>query len=160
VSDHDRTRMMSSDVERWLDLRRTVAFASRKPGTLDDLARRRGRMNPRLSQEWLRHLVTVGGRHDADGWRWKIDAAMRFGGFGPWRPEWTLLRLPGLPMPFLGILAGEQEEMGWGTLPEQVTPYLPDGSRCVILDGVGHFAHVERPHEVAQMVIDFVGGGR
>ena len=45
----------------------------------------------------LAALPGVGRRpRDDDGWRWKIDPTMRFGGFGPWRPEWTLLRLPGL----------------------------------------------------------------
>jgi pimeloyl-ACP methyl ester carboxylesterase len=158
VSDHERTRMMSGDVERWLDDRRKVSQASRKPGTLEDLARRRGRMNPRLSHEWLCHLVTVGARHDEDGWRWKIDPAMRFGGFGPWRPEWTISRLPGLPMPFFGILGNELEEMGWGTLPHHVAPFLPDGGRCEVLENVGHFVHIEQPQVVSQMVLDFLGG--
>jgi len=83
---------------------------------------------------------------------------MRFGGFGPWRPEWTIARLPGLPMPFLGILGREVEPMGWGTLPEQVAPYVPDGSRCVIVDDVGHFVHIEKPELVAGMVLEFLGG--
>jgi pimeloyl-ACP methyl ester carboxylesterase len=157
VSEHERTRMMGSDITGWLDHRRATAGGERKPGTLDDLARRRGRMNPRLSFEWLCHLVTVGARLDADGWRWKIDASMRFGGFGPWRPEWTLTRLPGLPMPFLGILGREQEEMGWGTLPHHVMPYLPYGGRCEVLDDVGHFVHIEQPDLVAGMVLDFIG---
>jgi pimeloyl-ACP methyl ester carboxylesterase len=158
VSDHERTRMMASDVSNWLDLRRQVAFASRKPGTFEELARRRGRMNPRLSEQWLQHLVRVGAREDADGWRWKIDPAMRFGGFGPWRPEWTVARLPGLPMPFLGLLGTEEEPMGWGTLPEQIAPFVPEGSRCVVVDGVGHFVHIERPDVVAGMVLEFLGG--
>jgi hypothetical protein len=46
----------------------------RKPGTLDELARRRGRMNPRLDPQWLRYLVSVGAERDADGWRWKINS--------------------------------------------------------------------------------------
>jgi len=158
VSDHERTRMMTGDVQRWLDDRRTVSSATRKPGTLEDLARRRGRMNPRLSHEWLCHLVSVGARHDADGWRWKIDPAMRFGGFGPWRPEWTISRLPGLPMPFFGILGSELEEMGWGTLPRHVAAYLPDGGRCEVLENVGHFVHIEQPELVSRMVLDFLGG--
>jgi len=158
VSDHERTRMMTGDVQRWLDDRRTVSTATRKPGTLEDLARRRGRMNPRLSHEWLCHLVSVGARHDADGWRWKIDPAMRFGGFGPWRPEWTISRLPGLPMPFFGILGSELEEMGWGTLPRHVAAYLPDGGRCEVLENVGHFVHIEQPELVSRMVLDFLGG--
>ena len=156
MSDHERTRMMTSEVGSWLDLRRAVSLASRKPGTIDGLAARRGRMNPRLSMDWLRHLVTVGARLDADGWRWKIDPAMRFGGFGPWRPEWTISRLPGLPMPFFGILASELEEMGWGTSPADVAPFLPDGGRCEMLKGVGHFIHIEQPDLVAAMIIDFL----
>ena len=39
-------------------------------------------MNPRLDRAWLEYLVTVGGRHDADGWRWKIDPFLHLGGFG------------------------------------------------------------------------------
>lgn len=157
ASDHERTTTMANEVEHWLDLRRRVATAARKPGTLDELAERRGKMNPRLSREWLRHLVTVGGRHDDDGWRWKIDPQMRFGGFGPWRPEWTITRLPGLAMPFLAILGSEHEAMGFGTTARQVEKFLPDGGRCVTLEGVGHFVHIERPETVAAMVLEFIG---
>lgn len=157
VSEHERTRMMASDISAWLDHRRSTADAARKPGTLDELAKRRGRMNPRLPFEWLRYLVSVGAFESADGWRWKIDPSMRFGGFGPWRPEWTINRLPGLPMPFLGVLGREQEEMGWGTLPHHVMPYLPEGGRCEVLDDVGHFVHIERPEQVSAMVLEFLG---
>jgi pimeloyl-ACP methyl ester carboxylesterase len=160
VSEHERTRMMASDISAWLDHRRTTADAARKPGTLDELAARRGRMNPRLPFEWLRYLVSVGAFESADGWRWKIDPSMRFGGFGPWRPEWTINRLPGLPMPFLGVLGREQEEMGWGTLPHHVMPYLPEGGRCEVLDEVGHFVHFERPEQVSAMVLEFLGAPR
>lgn len=158
MAEHERTRMMASDVAGWLDHRRRTSEAQRKPGTIDDLARRRARMNPRLELDWLRYLVTVGARRDPDGWRWKIDPSMRMGGFGPWRPEWTIMRLPGLPMPFLGILGAELEEMGWGTLPHHVRPYLPPGGICEVLEGVGHFVHIEQPQTVARLVLDFLGG--
>jgi pimeloyl-ACP methyl ester carboxylesterase len=157
VASHERTRMLAGDVERWLDGRRRTADARRKPGTLDELAARRGRMNPRLSPAWLRHLVSVGGRQDEDGWRWKIDPTMVMGGFGPWRPEGTIMRLPGLPMPFLAVLGGQIEEMGWGTEPEKVRPFLPPGGRLEILPDVGHFVHVERPAVVADLVLDHIG---
>ena len=104
VPDHDQSRMLANEVGGWLDFRHEASESIRKPGTLEQLAERRGRMNPRLSKEWLEYLVTVGARHDPDGWRWKLDPSMRFGGFGPWRPEWTATRLPGLGMPFLGVL--------------------------------------------------------
>jgi pimeloyl-ACP methyl ester carboxylesterase len=156
VANHERTRMLAVELEGWLDHRRSAAFATRKPGTLDELARRRARMNPRLPLDWLRYLVSVGAREDADGWRWKLDPSMRFGGFGPWRPEWSLLRMPGLSMPFLGVLGLEIEEMGWGTKPEDVEPYLPAGARFEVLEGAGHFVHIEEPDLVAGMVLEFL----
>ena len=156
VAEHVRTKMMANEIAGWLEHRRRTSSASRKPGTLDELAARRARMNPRLDPAWLRYLAAVGARHDDDGWRWKIDPTMRFGGFGPWRPEWTLLRLPGLAMPFLAVLGRQPEEMGWGTDPERVLPYLPPGGRCEILDDVGHFVHIEAPDLVAELVLEHV----
>ena len=71
VTDHERTRRFANEVGRWRDRRRAAASAERKPGTLDDLARRRARMNPRLPHAWLRYIATIGARRDRDGWRWK-----------------------------------------------------------------------------------------
>ena len=82
---------------------------------------------------------------------------MRFGGFGPWRPEWALLRMPGIGVPFLGVLGLEVEDMGWGTRPEDVVPYLPLGARFEVLPDVGHFVHIEQPALVAELILDFVG---
>ncbi len=160
VAEHERTRMIGSDIGGWLDHRRKTAEATRRAGTLEELARRRGKMNPRLSFEWLCFLVTVGARQDPDGWRWKLDPSMRFGGFGPWRPEWTASRMPGLGMPFLGVLAGQQEPMGWGTLPHQIEPFVPATGRLEVLADSGHFVHIEQPELVAGLVLDFLGGTR
>jgi pimeloyl-ACP methyl ester carboxylesterase len=157
VADHERTRLLADELAGWLDHRLRAGSASRKPGSLDELAERRGRMNPRLSLDWLRYLVTIGARHDADGWRWKIDPALRMGGFGPWRPEWALYRMPGLAVPLLGVLGLEVEPMGWGTAPEDVVGYLPPGGRLETLEGTGHFVHIEKPREVGDMVLDFLG---
>jgi pimeloyl-ACP methyl ester carboxylesterase len=156
VSEQQRTRLLHGELTSWLDHRRTLVGKQRRPGTIDELARRRGRMNPRMSQEWLRYLVTVGARHDADGWRWKIDPTLRLGGFGPWRPEWSMLRLPGIGVPVLGVLGLELEVMGWGTRPADVIPYLPPGARFEALEGVGHFVHIEQPRLVADMVLEFL----
>jgi pimeloyl-ACP methyl ester carboxylesterase len=156
VSDRERTRMVQGEIQGWLDHRRAVAEKQRRPGTIDELAARRGRMNPRLDPDWLRYLVTIGARHDADGWRWKIDPVLRPGGFGPWRPEWSMQRVPGIGVPFLGVLGLELEQMGWGTAPEDVTPYLPPGAEFVALDGVGHFVHIEQPRVIADLVIEFL----
>jgi pimeloyl-ACP methyl ester carboxylesterase len=157
IPNHDRTRMLAAELTAWLDHRRVAADIHRKPGSLEDLARRRARMNPRLSREWLLYIASIGARHDPDGWRWKLDPSMRFGGFGPWRPEWSLYRLSSLGMPFLGLLSLEPEVMGWGTRPEEVTPWLPRNARFEALEGVGHFVHIEQPDLVAELVVDFLG---
>ncbi len=156
VSERDRTRLLASELQSWLDHRRRVAEAVRKPGSIDDLARRRQRMNPRLSLDWLRYLVPIGARQASDGWRWKIDTALRFGGFGPWRPEWSMWRLPALPMPVMAVLGLTVEEMGWGTQPEDVQPFLPPGARFIPLDDTGHFVHIEKPDVIADLILDFL----
>ncbi len=157
IAEHERTKMLTGEVTGWLDHRGRTTGAQRKPGTIDELAARRGRMNPRHSMDWLRYLVTVGAVEDHEGWRWKLDPAIRFGGFGPWRPEWSLYRLAGLGIPFYGMLVEIEEEMGWGTAPDDVRPYIPEGGRLEVIEGVGHFAHIEQPTEVAERILDFLG---
>lgn len=175
MADHERTKMLRGELEGWLDHRREVAEAERRPGTITALAERRARMNPRLTMDWLEYLVTIGAERvdqadgtgapdvfevvdDPDGlWRWKLDPGLRFGGFGPWRPEWSMQRLPGIGVPVLGVLGLENEMMGWGTRPPDVEPNLPPGARFVPLEGVGHFVHIEQPRLIADLILDFLG---
>ena len=156
VPEHNRTRMLPGRAAAWLEHRRTAGDKARRPGTLEGLAERRGRMNPRLDPAWIRYLVPIGARPADDGWRWKIDPTLRPGGFGPWRPEWSMARLPSLGMPTLCVLGRELEPMGWGTLPEDVVPYLPPGGRFFGLEGVGHFVHIEQPRMVADLVLELL----
>jgi len=155
VAEHDRAKHLDEVLGTWLDWRRRTHEAVRKPGTLEELARRRARMNPRLSHEWLRYLVTIGARPDPDGWRWKIDPSLRFGGFGPFRPSWSADRARGLPVPLLGIIGTEHEEMGWGATPESLRRHLPPAARIEVVEDTGHFVHIEQPDRVAEMVLEF-----
>lgn len=156
VPDHDQSRLLAGEIGSWLDYRHDAPTAIRKPGTLEELAQRRAKMNPRLSIEWLEYLVTIGARHDADGWRWKLDPTMRFGGFGPWRPEWSALRMVSLPIPFLGILGTVDEPMGWGARARDVLPWIPQGGRLEVLEDIGHFIHIEDPERVSALVLEFL----
>jgi pimeloyl-ACP methyl ester carboxylesterase len=156
VADHERTKLLATELSGWLEHRRAAGDKVRRADTLAGLAERRGRMNPRLSQAWLRYLVTRGARKDADGWRWKIDPVLRPGGFGPWRAQWSMARLASLPVPLLGLLATENEPMGWDTAPADVKPYLPRRAELVQMQGVGHFIHIEQPERTAQLVLDFL----
>ncbi len=156
VPDRNRTRMLNGELSGWLDHRRTAAQKVRRPGTPQELAERRGRMNPRLDPAWLRYLVPIGAFEADDGWRWKIDPSMRMGGFGPSKPEWSMARLPSLGMPVLCVLGLDLEVMGWGTIPEDVYPNLPPQGRFVPLDGVGHFVHIEKPAVIADLVLEMI----
>jgi pimeloyl-ACP methyl ester carboxylesterase len=156
VAERERTLMMREEISGWLDHRRQALALRRHPGTLDELAQRRARMNPRLSHDWLRYLVQQGARRDPDGWRWKIDPSLRMGGFGPFRSRWATDRLPGFPIPMLALLATEQEPMGWGVTAADVEPYLPPTARVVALPGTGHFIHIEHPKEAAALVLEFL----
>ncbi len=156
IADHDRTKMLANDLSHWLDHRARASSKVRRPDTLEGLAERRGKMNPRLTPEWLRYLVTVGARHDAAGWRWKIDPALRPGGFGPWRPEWSLHRMVALPVRMLAILGLQQEPMGWDTNKADAAPYMPPDSEIIEFEDSGHFVHIEYPDRVAAHVLDFL----
>jgi pimeloyl-ACP methyl ester carboxylesterase len=156
VPDHDQSRLLADSIGSWLDFRHVAHDSFRKPGTLEDLAQRRGKMNPRLSIEWLEYLVTVGARQDEDGWRWKLDPTMRFGGFGPWRPEWASLRMAALTIPFLGLLGTIDEPMGWGARARDVLPWIPSSGRLEVLEDIGHFIHIEEPARVSTMILEFL----
>ncbi len=156
MPDRQRRRMMAEEMSARLDYRRGSHDNTRRPGTLDELATRRARMNPRLDMDWLRYLVTVGAFESDDGWRWKLDPSMRFGGFGPYRPEWSLARLPGLRARFMAVLGLELEEMGWGTEPGDVEGWFPPNTEFHTLEGVGHFVHIERPDHISGLILDFL----
>ena len=157
VAEHERTKMLAGEITEWLDHRAGTATAERRPGTIDGLAERRGKLNPRLGKAWLRYLVTVGAFERDDGWRWKLDPSIRPGGFGPWRPEWSLMRMAGIGVPFYGLLVEHTEPLGWGTTVDEIEAYLPDGGRVELVNGVGHFAHIEQPDEIAGRIMDFLG---
>ncbi len=156
MPDRQRRRMMADEMSARLDYRRKSHDNVRRPGTIEELAQRRAKMNPRLDMDWLRYLVTVGAAESEDGWRWKLDPSMRFGGFGPYRPEWSLARLPGLRVPFMAVLGLEVEEMGWGTEPGDVEDWFPPNAEFHALSDVGHFVHIEKPDHIAGLILEFL----
>jgi pimeloyl-ACP methyl ester carboxylesterase len=152
----ERIAVPAHRVTEWLDHRQRASRAQRRPDTLEGLARRRAQMNPRLSHDWLCYLVSHGARRDTDGWRWKIDPALRRAGFGPYRWQWPVDSLPAFPIPMLALMATEPEPMGWDAGPADLAPYLPLTARLEVMPGVGHFIHIERPAQTAGLVLDFL----
>ena len=156
VAERERTLMLHEEITSWLDHRLRANGLKRPPGTLEQLAKRRARMNPRLSHAWLLYLAQHGARRDEDGYRWKIDPSLRMGGFGPWRSRWATDSLPGFPIPMLALLGSEHEPMGWGVTREDIEPYLPRSARLQVFPDTGHFIHIERPRETANAVLEFL----
>ncbi len=156
VSDQDRVDDRAMPHDQWLDHRRLSAAAKRKPGSVDDLARRRQRLNPRLPIGWLRYLAAIGSTKDSDGHRWKLDPSIPIGGFGPRRPEWALQVMSMLTTPLLAWVSTIAEPMGWHTDPSEVPAHLPARAQLEVVEG-GHFLHVEHPQELHRQVVDFVG---
>ena len=157
IPDRERQRLRRVDLESSLDRRRRRNERQRRPDTIEGLAERRAPMNPRLSREWLEYLVTVGARPDPEGWRWKIDPVLHLGGFGPWRPQWSMEHLASLELPFLGVLSGVADDpMGWKSRRGDVDPYLPPGGRLEYFDDIGHFLHIEQPRQIADLVVEFL----
>jgi pimeloyl-ACP methyl ester carboxylesterase len=64
--------------------------------------------------------------------------------------------LPALGMPFLGVLGGQMEPMGWGTLPGDIEPLLPKYGRLEVLPDTGHFVHIEQGELVANLALEFL----
>ncbi len=86
------------------------------------------RMNTRLPIEWLRYLVTVG----AERSRRRLALEARSGAALRWVRSVEPRVVDGAPSRHRGARswacsALETEAMGWGTLPEDVEPYLPAG---------------------------------
>lgn len=156
VANRERTVKLREEAVKWLEERRRAHEMERRPGSPRELAERRAKMNPRLSHEWLEYIVYAGAQKANDGWRWKLDPSLRMGGFGPWRSRWVTDRLPGFPIPLLGLFGTENEPMGWGVDPEALRKYLPRTARIEVLQDVGHFIHIERPQQTAELVLEFL----
>ncbi|KDP86940.1 alpha/beta hydrolase [Cupriavidus sp. SK-3] len=149
----EKKSMTAPIITRWLDTRRQSTSLQRKPGTLEELAQRRARMNPRLSLAWLRYLASLGARQDADGWRWKLDPVIGASGFGPMRARWMTDRLPGFPIPMLAIFGTEREPMGWDATAADLAPYFPPTTQVHVMRDTGHFIHIEQPRATADLIL-------
>ncbi|MDJ0852371.1 MAG: alpha/beta hydrolase [Myxococcota bacterium] len=156
LSEEQQAQLLAAGIAGWLDGRAELRDGPRRGRSLDELARGRQSMNPRLPLDWLRYLAHAGAREEEDGWRWKLDPFLRTAAFGPSRPEWELQRLHGLAVPLLALFGLVPEPMGWGASEEALAPYLPDGARVATLADAGHFVHMEQPERVAEHVLDFL----
>jgi pimeloyl-ACP methyl ester carboxylesterase len=140
----------------YLDRRRKAAERGWRPyPSLEDLVQRRSQQNPRLSREWLRYFLHHGAREVEGGWVWKTDPEFA-SGFGPWRAEWIGPSWQRLRVPMLAVVGTEPDS--W-RLPEAVVSErlacVPEVVRAVV-PRAGHFVHMERPRETADVLLGFL----
>lgn len=137
----------------YLDRRRKAADRGWRPyRSLDEMVARRRAQNPRLSREWLRYFLYHGARETDRGWVWKTDPEFATG-FGPWRPEWIGVVWSRLAVPMLAVSGSEPDT--WQIPAEVASERLarvPVLERATI-SGAGHFAHMERPRETADLLL-------
>jgi pimeloyl-ACP methyl ester carboxylesterase len=139
-----------------LDRRRKVGERSWRPyASLEDLVARRGAQNPRLSREWLRYFLFHGAREVEGGWVWKTDPEFA-SGFGPWRADWIGPSWRGLRVPMLALVGTEPDtwQLAEAVAAERLA-YVPELSRAAV-PGAGHFVHMERPRETADVLLGFL----
>ena len=152
---------MAQQLGQFLDRRRKTSqrLDWRPYPTFDALVERRGQQNPRLALDdrWLRYFVYLAARESEDGWRWKADPNFGSGGFGPFKAAWIGPEWKHLKSPLLAVIGGIEDS--WGPIPEETLAprlaYIPELERATVSDA-GHFIHMERPKETAQLILDFV----
>jgi 2-succinyl-6-hydroxy-2,4-cyclohexadiene-1-carboxylate synthase len=79
---------------------------------------------------------------------------LRSAGQGAFEPAWD--RIASLPVPLLAI-AGECDER-YAAAARRLAELAPRG-RAELIPGAGHAAHLERPDEVARLVLDATASG-
>ncbi|MGH0033954.1 MAG: alpha/beta fold hydrolase [Myxococcota bacterium] len=149
---------VSARFREFLDRRRGAAGRQswRVYPDLEDLVDRRLAQNPRLERSWLRYFAFHGSREVEGGRVWKSDpfAAM---GFGPFEPRWIAPGWRHIRSPVLAVIGSEPDT--WGPIPEPMREerlgHLDRVERAVV-EGAGHFTHMERPRETAELILGYL----
>jgi pimeloyl-ACP methyl ester carboxylesterase len=142
----------------FLDRRRAAAARSswRVYPDLEDLVERRLAQNPRLDRAWLRYFAFHGSREVEGGRVWKSDPFLAMS-FGPFKPRWIAPAWRHVRAPVLAVIGSEPDT--WGPIPEPMRRERLGHLRRVehaVVEGAGHFTHMERPRETAELVLGFL----
>jgi pimeloyl-ACP methyl ester carboxylesterase len=123
----------------------------------DELVMRRRRINVRMSEDWARHLVAHGSRATDDGGvEWKFDPLFTVGLGGPFDRDLLLAEYRCVTCPVL-VLTGTEPDT-WADLDtaerDERVALMPH-ARLQVIDGAGHYAHLEKPGAVLRAVASF-----
>jgi pimeloyl-ACP methyl ester carboxylesterase len=141
---------------------RALSRPPRVHPSADAMVERRRAVNVRMPDEWLEHLVRHGTRPAEGGLVWKADPLFGVGfpaafDLEALRAEHEVVRCPVL------ALTGAEHDTWSEMTPDELADRLGDLAdvRHHVVEGAGHYVHLERPHAVVAEVAAFlaaVGG--
>lgn len=124
--------------------------------TLDDMAERRGRINVRLSQDWLDHLVRHGATAVKGGWVWKVDPLFSVGLPGSFSLDHLSAQHALVRCPVLVLTGGEHDTWSDLTDDDLHDRLSPMGTAVhQVVPGAGHYVHLEQPEGVLAAIAAF-----
>lgn len=126
--------------------------------SLDDMTERRRKINVRLSEAWAAHLVEHGSRPGRDGgFEWKFDPMFNIGLGGPFTIDGLLAEYRLVRCPVLALTGSEHDT--WSDLSAsdiaQRLAVMAD-ARHHVVDGAGHYLHLEQPEATMRHIRAFI----
>ncbi len=124
---------------------RALLTGPRPWASLEEMAERRGRNNPRLPPEWVMHLARHGARQGEGGWVWKADPMFGIGIPSEFNVAMLEVEMRHASCPIL-VLTGDQDDT-WRELTEEELEVRVAwlGARHAVVPGTGHYVHIEDP---------------
>ena len=138
-------------------VQRAMARPPRVYPSVEDMVERRRRINVRLPDEWIEHLVRHASRPTEGGYAWKFDPLFSVGLPGDFSHEHLLAEHELVSCPVL-VLTGSEHDT-WSDLgDEEIAGRLAGmpGARHHVIAGAGHYVHVEQPEAVFAEIDTFL----
>jgi pimeloyl-ACP methyl ester carboxylesterase len=125
-------------------------------GSLEEMAERRARANPRLGPDWALHLARHGARAVDGGWEWKTDPRFQAGVPSDFDVEMLEVEMRMVRCPVLVLMGTEPDT--WRDLSPEVEEERAGwlSGRLVRVPDAGHYVHLEQPDLVVEEILGFV----
>lgn len=117
----------------------------------------RARVNTRVPERWIAHMVRHGTLPVDGGFRWKWDSLFNTSLPDGFTPEWVQEDFKVLDRPVLVLMGGEEDM--WSDMPDDevaANMALFSDARLHTIAGGGHYLHLEQPRLALAAIEDFL----